>query len=421
MKKNSSLTNKILAMVCLTAVLICVCVTVIGATMIYASSKNGIKNEISFAARTLYNFYDELYHGEYHIDGDKLVKGSTVLTEENFNDIIYIIDCDRDIDFTIFWNDVRILTSVTNDDGSLAIGTKAAEPVVQQVLNDGMEFYYNRVMVNGRQYIGYYIPIMDSSAKAVGMVFAGKPLDKASESAKDLIGYFLIICLVILVVSVAIFSAFSHRIIASLFDIKKYMESIAECDFSTALGHNTVARSDEIGDIARSAEKLRDNLQDLIERDPLTSLLNRRSCRKIMDDLKAKDIPFAVVMGDIDFFKKVNDTYGHAAGDMVLKEVSAILNRSAESASGYASRWGGEEFLIVLPRLNMNETEELINSLMNDIRAKEFTSNDKIFSVTMTLGAAEVQPPESIEDAVGRADRLLYDGKRMGRNRLVMQ
>ena len=131
------------------------------------------------------------------------------------------------------------------------------------------------------------------------------------------------------------------------------MEKVANGDFGADLSLDILSRTDEVGDIACSANALRYSLRDLVERDPLTSLLNRRSCRKAIDRLLAQNKGYTVAMADIDYFKKINDGYGHACGDMVLKELSALIRERSEKQKGFASRWGGEEFLIILPETEL--------------------------------------------------------------------
>ncbi len=388
--------------------------------MIYIATENGVKKEIDYAAHTLYNLYDSNYHGEYYFKDNQLRKGSTALTEDDFLRIIHDISGSSTIDFTIFWHDTRMLTSIKNTDGSYAIGSRASPEVIENVLNDGLEYCYSNIMVNGKNYIGYYIPIMNSSAEAVGMIFAGKPLDSAADNALTMIICFLSICLGIMVISIIICSVYSRRIVYALYDIRHYMEKISECDFSSELSSASLERSDEIGDIAQHARKLCISLRDLIERDPLTGLLNRRSCRRKMDELRQNGTPFIVIMGDIDHFKKINDTYGHASGDAVLVKVSSIISAQASDAEGFAARWGGEEFLMIYPQMRLDDAHKKLEALLNDIRSERFSSDDSVFSITMTFGAAETAEGEALEETIKHADSLLYKGKNSGRNMIVI-
>lgn len=419
MKRHSSLVFNILSMVCMTALLIFIAITAVGTIMIYISTENSTKAEIDYAAHTLYNLYDSNYHGEYYIKDDAMYKGEIELTQRIFDDTTRSIGGSSEMDFTIFWNNTRMFTSIKNRDGSFAVGTSAADKVAENVLLGGLEYYYSSIDVNGQNYIGYYIPIMNSSAEAVGMIFAGKPARSALSAALKMIVYFMVISCVIMIISVMICSYYLNKIVSALGDIKNYMIKISDCDFSSELLRTTVERSDEVGDIAKSAEKLCFSLRDFIERDPLTALLNRRSCRRLIDELNVKDTPMIAVMGDIDFFKKINDSYGHAAGDAVLVGVSDIISRSADKYGGFAARWGGEEFLIVYPNASFDSVRGYMEELLNAVRGAVFAHGGENITVTMTFGAAEHLPSETIDETINRADSNLYNGKQSGRNRIV--
>lgn len=419
MKRKSSLAKRIVSMVCLTAFLSSLLISMAGALIVYGNSEESIKYEIEYAANTLYNLYDKLYHGEYYYENDVLYKGAAELTEYDFNNVMRCIDCHEDVDFTIFWGEERILTTIENIDGSKAVGTVADSIVVENVLGGGLEYYYRNIPVNGQRYMGYYIPIINSSAKTVGMVFAGKPLETAYAQTSRLLFYFFVICVAVLLISFIICYGYSKRTVSALSDIREYMEEVAAGSFTAEISDDTYKRNDEIGDIAKSGVTLKNNLRIMVERDPLTMLLNRRSCRKILDEIRESGAMFCIIMGDIDFFKKINDTYGHAAGDDALRVISSHLEACAKEHGGYASRWGGEEFLLVMSGMAMAQVKVALENTAEIIRNEVFAHENGSFSVTMTFGAAMNVSGESIEDTVSRADARLYRGKKSGRNRII--
>lgn len=419
MNKKESLVLRVILMVCMTAFIICIAVTGVGSYMIYLANELGAKNEVQYAAHTLYNLYNDHYHGEYFYDNG-LKKGGVELTEADFRDIVRNIGHAGDMDFTVFWGDTRVLTTLRDENGRTAVGTKASEEVVEQVLSNGMEYFFSDVSVNDVSYVGCYIPIMNSSAQAVGMVFAGKPLESAVSTTNTMTVFFALICGAILVISLILTFLYSRKMVVALGDIKLYMTNIADCNFDSEMDDQTVKRLDEIGDIARSAQKLCSQLQGLIERDPLTGLLNRRTCSKKMDEMVKSSKTFSVVMADIDFFKKINDTYGHAAGDEVLTGVASILLAEVRKNNGFAFRWGGEEFLLVLPEKNLAQTKKILDGLIEQIRAAKFHFENKDIKVTMTFGGVQRDSHETYEQSINRADEMLYNGKQSGRNRIIM-
>jgi len=174
--------------------------------------------------------------------------------------------------------------------------------------------------------------------------------------------------------------------------------------------------------VAYEREKYNEKLRREASTDPLTSLPNRRGIRAILDDLAERadnlDEPFSVAMSDIDFFKKVNDTYGHNAGDKVLSEISSHIEKSIEG-KGHIGRMGGEEFLIALAGYKKDEAYDILEELRKSIEDLEIEYEGQIIKITMTFGVAEYEVSGSVHDAVERADALLYYGKNNGRNRVV--
>lgn len=408
LKKKHSLVDRIIVIIFVTVFVLSALITAVGSKMIYDLTENDINKEVQNAARTLKSLYESDYGSSNFME----------LSADNFAEIINIIKCSNDIDFTLFQGDTRIFTSVRNNDGSLAVGTKAAEEVVENVLEGGQEYFYHRVMVNGEYYVGYYIPRADSSGEIVGMYFAGKPLESATANVVEAIQLFIVISAAILVVSVTFCIFYLRRIIIGMRDIKEYITKVANGDFSASISSKTVNRGDEIGDIGRHAEKLCDNLRDMIERDPLTMLYNRRSCRARLKELETERISYSIVMCDIDFFKKINDNYGHACGDAVLKKVAEILEQGVYKNNGFAARWGGEEFLLVYPEKSIDEVKVYLEMLADRLRNEEYTSGCITFRVTMTFGAVCREADEYFDDTINRADELLYKGKANGRNRI---
>jgi diguanylate cyclase (GGDEF)-like protein len=156
--------------------------------------------------------------------------------------------------------------------------------------------------------------------------------------------------------------------------------------------------------------------------DPLTGLLNRRAlletAEKSVTRARRLGSPFAVVIGDVDLFRQVNDQHGHATGDSVLRQVSALLQ---EMARGYDSvyRWGGEEFLIVLPDATLDDAAAIAERIRQQFSEKPLAVEKLALHITLTLGVAQLDGFESLEGTIHRADQALYLGKRQGRNQVV--
>ncbi len=152
--------------------------------------------------------------------------------------------------------------------------------------------------------------------------------------------------------------------------------------------------------------------------DPLTGAINRRGVMLQLDQLHARaaqgEHVYVVMMLDVDHFKSVNDTYGHAGGDQVLKRVAQNLHEGLR-VGDIVARWGGEEFCLLLPRTRLAEGHALAERLTQQIAAGGTPR------VTVSIGVAEAHAQvESVDEVIRRADAALYRAKEAGRNRVVL-
>ena len=152
-----------------------------------------------------------------------------------------------------------------------------------------------------------------------------------------------------------------------------------------------------------------------------TELYNRRSghkkLRQIFEKARSSRHSFALAIGDIDFFKKVNDTYGHECGDAVLKNVSALLKQHMWRR-GFAARWGGEEFLLVFENVDLTEARKQLELLMDKIHELDTLYEGQHVKVTMTFGLV-CESDKDLHTILKEADEKLYIGKTNGRNQVV--
>jgi len=171
--------------------------------------------------------------------------------------------------------------------------------------------------------------------------------------------------------------------------------------------------------VNESSEKLM--LEELAAKDPLTGLPNRRGIRVFMKnalyDFHNKQIPFCLMLIDFDHFKVINDSLGHDIGDNVLIEGARVMQDTVRERD-VVSRWGGEEFLLLTPQCSLSgalnvaeKIKESVHSALSKISGTE---------ITVTIGVAQIAPGESLDACIKRADVALYDGKRTGRNKVMI-
>jgi len=158
--------------------------------------------------------------------------------------------------------------------------------------------------------------------------------------------------------------------------------------------------------------------------DELTSLYNRYALNQIgnncIHQAKMAKANFSVAIIDIDYFKNINDTYGHAKGDDVLKELSSII-RSFSIRGIIPGRWGGEEFIMIAPyTIDYNEFCVVLEKLREKIEKYKFAITAKNnLAITISIGASSVKNVSTLDEAVSLADKNLYQAKESGRNKLV--
>lgn len=157
--------------------------------------------------------------------------------------------------------------------------------------------------------------------------------------------------------------------------------------------------------------------------DPLTGLFNRRHFVSIADyEYSKRDKKsLSLILTDIDYFKKINDTYGHEVGDIVLKTVSKFLTKELRECDTL-SRWGGEEFLFLLPDTKLDQANEVAERIRQNIEELKIVCSDELtLNITSTFGVAEYQENETFDETLARADQALYKGKDKGRNIVVFE
>ena len=161
-------------------------------------------------------------------------------------------------------------------------------------------------------------------------------------------------------------------------------------------------------------------IKNLASIDPLTKLINRRAMMEKLNELvnSPERNYFCIAIGDIDFFKKVNDTYGHEAGDAVLVMVADILSKFMEG-KGYVARWGGEEFLFVFFSGNGDEVVLELESIRRLIEKTPCRIENREIEVHMTFGLEEFNALKPLDTTISKADEKLYVGKTTGRNKII--
>ncbi|MFZ5562700.1 MAG: GGDEF domain-containing protein [Thermodesulfobacteriota bacterium] len=175
--------------------------------------------------------------------------------------------------------------------------------------------------------------------------------------------------------------------------------------------------------MANYIANLRRRIKLMASFDPLTEVYNRREIFEILDREKSfsdrSGIPFSLCILDLDDFKEVNDTYGHQAGDRVLKAFARALKENVRTED-YVGRYGGEEFLVVFVNFDCRDNSATcVARLLNVTQRLTFPGISNDLKITTSIGVSAYRPSETIDAVVARADQALYEAKAAGKNRIV--
>ena len=172
-------------------------------------------------------------------------------------------------------------------------------------------------------------------------------------------------------------------------------------------------------DLIERQEKLTEEIRSLSEIDHLTEMYNRRKITELFETEYARykryKYPLSIIIVDIDFFKKINDKYGHNQGDITLKEIASILKAEVRE-SDHVGRWGGEEFLVICPETETDGAYILAEKLRKTISEYTFTN---IGHRTASFGVTTCSDDCTFESMINRADKALYSAKSEGRNNVA--
>lgn len=180
----------------------------------------------------------------------------------------------------------------------------------------------------------------------------------------------------------------------------------------------------QLAEAREQSNALKQELQDAQEQavtDSLTSLKNRTGMKNYLAEMEAPEFKdFSIAIADIDHFKKFNDDFGHLVGDLILKRLGRLLKEELPiPCEGF--RFGGEEFVILMPQCNKERAMDIAESLrvgVSKLRFKSAKTKERLPKMTISLGVTGWQPDDELENVLMRADQALYEAKNSGRNKV---
>lgn len=263
------------------------------------------------------------------------------------------------------------------------------------------------------------------------IMVGGTEKDELKEVSFRVIGAGIIIILIGLMISLLIIRSFSKKLKIHLKKLSVLIEGVSNGNYTKNIEQVLMYISEdselniikkEVKNIQKNVERREVALKEVARIDALTGVYNRKSLNTFLEDeiIKTKmfQSDFSIIMFDLDDFKNVNDVYGHVFGDLVLKETCKIFVEET-SKKDKVCRYGGEEFIIILPETNRKEAFKVGERLRTKIENKEFIDAEIKINLTVSGGVTEYEDGLSILELVERVDGLLYGAKRSGKNKIL--
>ncbi len=423
---KNMISQKLLVIVIVPMLLLSAACTIIGYNLIFSALTKEMQYSLRTAAIMTEMSIDSRIPGDYVLTGDSgsgegfhLMKGSEDITMRY--DLVDEAAELTELEYSVIYKDTRIITTIRDYENVRIVGTGLADQVNKKLADSPDGLFYNKTLINRENYFSYYHPIYNSDGSFAGAIEICCPYAPVSAHAWGTVG--IITTMIIAVMILLIILIYQHNKSSdnAIEKLLRFTKQASAGNDAVELDAAVLGRDDELGAIGTSVLEMHRSLRDMMDKDALTKLFNRSSASRKLDLIRSHyqndGKPYSLAIGDIDFFKKVNDTYGHDAGDLVLVTVSNILQKHLKPL-GFVARWGGEEFILVFDRMQGKEAEQYLWKILEELRATEIEYSGLIIKVTMSFGV--VCAPDLDQDSlVKMADDRLYYAKENGRNRVV--
>ena len=423
--RGNGLGDKMLALAVLPILVLGIVLMVVSMQTFSDKMEGHVRKEMTQQTKLILKILDENYPGEFSLNKDvkgnyHIYKGGKDITKDTeFIDNMKEI---MGVEVTLFCQDVRLQTTLRDSKGRLFINTAVSSVITKDVLKKKKaHFYRSTTNVGDERYFAYYEPIFLEDGTCFGMVgVCGKATD-IEKNIRMAVRPILLLSIAAIFVIGAISISYTRILTKRIRILQQFMKKLTKDDFEAEMPAGLLKVEDEIGDLARSGKKMQESIRRQVEYDEMTQLYNRRYGDKNLLKMKAQmqisGIKYCVAIGDIDFFKKVNDNYGHEAGDEVLIHVARVLKEQL-LANGFVCRWGGEEFLIVIESHTIEQAEHILQSILDTLRNQTITYQEQQIRVTMSMGLVSVKAEDEIDDILRCADQKLYEAKENGRDQI---
>lgn len=387
-----------------------------------------VRKELSYSAVMLDQMLSKLYPGELEkvtlSDGYYAICLGEHVLNENDSAMMDELKTKTDIEYTYFYGTTRILTTMRDENGKRYVERTVSDVISGRVLHDNTDAFFSNAVIGGEKYYAYYMPITDAGGQCVGMIGVAKPLHSVIQMREKTMFPIVLFILGAFACMIVIAILYTKQLTSAIQKTERFLDRVAAGNLSADMDRAVTLRKDEIGSMARSSVSMQKSIRDLVEKDVLTALYNRRygenQLKQIREKIQKTGVSYVLAISDIDYFKRINDTYGHEAGDQVLRDIAGILKREMRG-KGDAIRWGGEEFLLIFENMQLTEAKNCLEEIRKSVESETILYEEKKMNVTMSFGATNADINIELNLNLKQADDCLYRAKTEGRNRVIVQ
>jgi len=378
---------------------------------------------------------------------------------ETLDDIKSILKADINV-----WFKGENIATTLEHDGKRAIGIKFDPRVEEIVMKDGKEYNGELSILNLKRRF-FCMPISNVKGEIFAAISIGNPLDELRTASRDLVSSIFFITSLLLVVTASLISLAISILMKSIITLSKDMNEVACGNLNIEIN---VESNDEVGNLAKSINSvtkiikklmedinlmiaehsrgnpdyiidtrnlqgdykiLADNISELANvgmKDRLTGIPNRHTFDNRLElewnRAMRNRSPISALMMDLDKFKNYNDAFGHQQGDLALQAVSQVFMRSVKRKLDFVARWGGEEFVVLLPDTDALGAMSVAEYIRTEIENMSIPCTDeRAARITVSIGISTQIPTHltSPDYLISKADEALYKAKQTGRNKVV--
>ncbi|MCR5717033.1 MAG: methyl-accepting chemotaxis protein [Lachnospiraceae bacterium] len=262
-KHDGKLIRKVMVMSVGIAVVIALILTVMGIIKIKGTYLDMAEEELRVAAVQYESQITSTWDGDWAYENEDLSKGGVSVTEE-YLELMTDLKADTNLEYTIFYGNTRVVTTLKDESGEYLVGTTASDKVVETVYRNGQDYMAENIVISGEKYYGYYVPLANDDGTMVGMVFSGRASADINRAIQDDMMQMLLVVFVAGAFMIGMAINLNRLLSKVMLDIEMYLEELAEGRLNAEIDEKLIGRNDELGGIADSAKRLRDKLHEVL-------------------------------------------------------------------------------------------------------------------------------------------------------------